>query len=1021
MKKRIIYPALIYCMLVFFQTNAQLYLAPVYTVQSSQTPQNGEEAYFAIDGDNNTIYHSQWGYNGIPDTLDFYFTSRVHSISRIVYTPRQSGYNGIWTNVNIFYSTQNDPDHFFEVQEGTISWEPDDQDKTIDLLDIINTPAIVRFVVNMGYNNYSSCAEMRFYSQDEISNYDEECFIASDELVPNEAIDRKVAIIAEGTTASSFQPSENIDRSFDNDLTTLYHSSYNSTTFPVILNYRFDGETIIDYLKYIPRSDGGSNGDFGNVVISYNTNDTGQGSDFIPILSYDFGELGKPTIVEFPISITPRNIKISVENGVGDFASCAEMEFYTKTSTDSSSPYTTIFADDIYSELHSYVDQSDIDTINSVFFRNLAQCLFDSTYNRQYRIQSYQIYPSLSTVRNTLKLSSYNAFENPTGIVFKENEKAVIFAKDIEDIPVYLRIRDFADEENPQDQYYQIRNGMNVIPVSNNGLGYISYYGDTPSPDITLHITTGKVNGYFNYETSTNQDWIDLLSGPHYPKVDVIGKFTHLVYDKSGLVFGSPFDGHALVSKYDTIVNLQRLQMGLYKFNKSPKNRQLAYSGYGGGWYAGGLGVHLDLDWGIESVTSPTKLGLWGIAHEFGHVNQIRPDIRWHGLIEVTTNIYSTWATYHLNEDKNKFTRLESDVVRPSQDLPAIAGGRINGFITNTSINNEALQGSEDYDVFKILVPFWQLQLYYSLAGASRGAPALTFEAPPEDYTGIDYANWFGIVAETSRNTDSGEMTTGQLLLNFVKNTCDAVQEDLTDFFIKTGFLRPIDKSINDYGVQQVVVTQNEIDETIAYIRAKEYDEPISPVINYISAHSVEIFKDKRPLIGQNGEGLTLHENTITIQHDVWQNAIAYEVYDEEEELILVAISGTGDITNQTTTIHYPIENHTVYAVGFDGSKILVYPRLTSVENNKFNSYKAISPNPVGSNDKLRIGIDNKNESYSVMIFTMDGKVIFRQKDLLQNIENSINDMLPNIMPGAYILNLYNNSEDRFYGKFIKK
>jgi hypothetical protein len=60
----------------------------------------------------------------------------------------------------------------------------------------------------------------------------------------------------------------------------------------------------------------------------------------------------------------------------------------------------------------------------------------------------------------------------------------------------------------------------------------------------------------------------------------------------------------------------------------------------------------------------------------------------------------------------------------------------------------------------------------------------LTYEENPPS-VGVDYAHWYGYVAEKARTLTRPDMSNGELLLNFVKYTCEAVQEDLTDFFIK--------------------------------------------------------------------------------------------------------------------------------------------------------------------------------------------------------------------------------------------
>ena len=71
--------------------------------------------------------------------------------------------------------------------------------------------------------------------------------------------------------------------------------------------------------------------------------------------------------------------------------------------------------------------------------------------------------------------------------------------------------------------------------------------------------------------------------------------------EKVALRGGSPFDAQKLIGKYDTIIQHERMLMGLFKYNKSPKNRQLAYGSHGGGYYAGGLGLLGDRA-GVEAM-----------------------------------------------------------------------------------------------------------------------------------------------------------------------------------------------------------------------------------------------------------------------------------------------------------------------------------------------------------------------------------------------------------------------------------
>lgn len=1014
----------IFFLVLYYHADAQMNKVPVYTITSYQEPQPGEEPIFAIDDDESTIYHSRGGEVGIPDTLDVYFTNRVQSISHLLYKPRQSGLNGIWTRVHVFYQTKDSDGEFLPLSGNPFVWAADNEDKIIELETDILHPTIIRFAVDAGFGDFSSCAGLHFYSNEEILPADViDCEAPTESLISSADQDIKAQILLEGSFASSFQPGENIERSFDGDLNTLYHSSYNNTTFPVVLNYRLDGTTEVDYMMYTPRSFG-SNGNFGSVEIRYNTSETGDGSEFVHLTDFDFGQSGLPTRVDFPQSITPLNIQVLVKDGSGNFASCAQMEFFSRMGDSNNDlPYSEIFADELYGVLETGITQADVDTIGNDFYRTLAQCLLDETYSHRYRVQSYEVYPRLSTIRDELKVASYNAFENPTGIAFSEGSRVALFARNIPTgVSIYLRVRDFANEEDPVDRAYQINNGLNVIEMQNSGLGYISYYEDDPNlENIEINIVSGKVNGYFDLDRSDEIEWTSLLSGENYSKLDVVGKYTHLIYDKGALKFGSPFNGAELISTYDTIAAHERLLMGLYKYDRNVKNRLLSISGFSGGWYAGGLGIHLDLSWGVNSVTNPRALGLWGIAHEFGHVNQIRPGIRWHGTIEVTTNIYSTWVTYHMNSTGHKYTRLESDVERPLPSLAPEAGGRINGMINATVVRGEALKGADDYDVFKVLVPFWQLQLYYQLAGAARNAPILTLEDRDDEYDGVDYANYFGTVAEMVRNADLTGMSDGELQLNYVKMTCDAVQEDLTDFFIQTGFLRPINKVIDDYGERSFVITQSQVDEVIDYIQSKGYDKPVSPVIHYMSAHSLEAFKNQLGLEGENGKGGTLQGSYLTVDHSIWRNVVAFETMDSEANLIHVSIAGTDDPSNQSSKVYYPDEADEVYAVGFDGQRMLVYPELTTQTTDFSRTIHPLTifPNPVHADSNFRFQIDGEEGIFGLRVYSADGSIVHTASGSLDSLSQEVQGNLKQLNPGVYVISIKNSSGREWQGKLV--
>ena len=72
---------------------------------------------------------------------------------------------------------------------------------------------------------------------------------------------------------------------------------------------------------------------------------------------------------------------------------------------------------------------------------------------------------------------------------------------------------------------------------------------------------------------------------------------------------------------------------------------------------------------------------------------------------------------------------------------------------------------------------------------------------------------------------DTSVDTQGILQLDFVRQVCNGAKIDFLDFFEKWGFLRPVDKTFNDYGNKNFTVTQKQIDDLKAEIRAKGYNK----------------------------------------------------------------------------------------------------------------------------------------------------------------------------------------------------
>ncbi|MDR2981691.1 MAG: M60 family metallopeptidase, partial [Puniceicoccales bacterium] len=351
--------------------------------------------------------------------------------------------------------------------------------------------------------------------------------------------------------------------------------------------------------------------------------------------------------------------------------------------------------------------------------------------------------------------------------------------------------------------------------------------------------------------------------------------------------------------------------MGLVKYNRVPKNRMLGRVIWKGFMHADGMGAAFHFNT-MKELADPDKLpkSSWGVAHEFGHVNQTRPGMKWVSTTEVTNNLFSIRTQYQLHP---AYINLE-DEMHNDGDGNRVRGGRFNAYLNYAIVHGEqwlCQRGPDkmkEYesggDHFVKLCPLWQLQLYFMVA--KEGNP-----------------DFLPDIFEIVRNTDEKGKSNGDLQLAFMRNVCDVTKQDMTDFFVKIGMLKPIDKDMDDYTRGQLTITQKDCDDLIAY--AKKYRKPDSPVVYYISRRSVDAYKNKLPVSGSYGQGIEEKGSTRIISHEVWKNVTVFEAYkgDKLERITLVGTNYPED--NSATLVQYPEGCTRIEAVAWDGTRTLVY------------------------------------------------------------------------------------------------
>ena len=576
--------------------------------------------------------------------------------------------------------------------------------------------------------------------------------------------------------------------------------------------------------------------------------------------------------------------------------------------------YADVFQDENLSTLQAEVNEDLIKEIKESSIREYALRLFKNPDLSKARLQSYASYLHPKLLARKLKTTSYSQFENPTGIYFKQGEEIALWVNSPSNQALNLKVANWDDQDFTLDEY-PLKHGLNTFTAKNKGNSYIEYFVEDEGnhPSVHVHVFSGEENGVFDIKIHSNEDWQKLLANAKSPVIDILGEYTHLAYSVNSLKKYSPDNGVELIALYDSIINIQYQIMGLNSANEVPRNRMFGRVIWKGFMYADGIGAAFH-DNTMENVAHVENLrkNPWGVAHEFGHVNQVRPNMKWVGTTEVTNNIFSVWTQYFFNPESPK---LEREKLQDYDEQKV--GGRITSFMESAFIHRQPwlTQAGPDRwdrerprdwggDHFVKLVPLWQLQLYFVVAGESNK---------------WETSNFYGeIFQKAIKAAPTPGKDDSYYQLEFIKNACDVAKLDLTDFFEQAGLLLPIDLWVDDYTCAQMTITEEQIAAVKNY--ASKYKKPSTSVLKYITANSVDIFKNQNKLKGKTGKGFSMEDGKVIIDNDKWQGAVAFETY-QGDKLIKIAFRGAGSPDNSQTIVHTPEGSTTVKAVSWNGKR----------------------------------------------------------------------------------------------------
>lgn len=475
--------------------------------------------------------------------------------------------------------------------------------------------------------------------------------------------DQKIKVAS--AKASAFQPGENIERTYDGDMATLWHSPYQNGTFPFTLTYNFEDVDQIDYLRYYPRTSGGTNGNFNEVEILVKCEGD---AEFRSVYTGKWGGKSIMREVAFDEPLKkPVSIQFVIKSGAGNFASCAEMEFYKKKGDD---PNTAVFASDLWDSLKEDVTQDDINALTNPFCKYVAQQLYDNKDEfTKDRVQEYTCRLSPETQSDLLKAPGkyYDHLQGVTGININKGIHGIAVSglpagetltlKVVAWFPKELDSEGVGD--GPKEFVYSLHNGINSIEYTSDydGLAYVAYYSDEypvdhqKYPNIKVHFINGIVNGYLSSD-KTNEELDVILQNAKNRCIDLVGSKVHSIWQTSGMLnYCKASDGTSkgyvqFMNLLDSLVDWEHHLLGLKKYNRVPDNRTMAYVNYTYYMFQGFYGVSFMYNQEERVLNCKTLMyndgdAIWGLSHEWGHQHQMQPYFCWAGLGESSNNMNS--------------------------------------------------------------------------------------------------------------------------------------------------------------------------------------------------------------------------------------------------------------------------------------------------------------------------------------------------------------------------------------------
>ncbi len=615
----------------------------------------------------------------------------------------------------------------------------------------------------------------------------------------------------------------------------------------------------------------------------------------------------------------------------------------------------------------------------------------DNTYARDFRVATYKPYSDANKWNSRMNVNFCSYMGNPTGIYASNNELIHIFVGN--DIPegttLYITPLSGWGIIGSNTTGTQLKKGYNVVAASNDNITYFINYvattleNGTPTkklseyPALDIHIEGGKCIGYYE-KASAKSSEDDAKYQYLLRQTDANNWF---VVKGEMTIFYFPAVTYKNINDWKTSIwnsinwfdKVKYWEMGILGVVDDVANGlcenglEYSRSGYPTNITGG--------DSFFPSYCNNPSMAIQGADDTNPHASDKHTSYPGTWGVESSFNAdcadFDTWCTGHEHGHSIQYAYNLESCTESSVNLGSLVINYLTGYRMSrggTFDNNYAYSTQNmvfgHRDIGMTMRMYYNLYLYYHTAARKKDFYPTFVKLLRDDPMDWTANKWIDGVNH-HRATKSW--------IKLYKHACEAAKEDLTEYFRLWGFFVPCDEVFfGDYANYYVSLSQKEIDDAIAEVKAKNYPENLQIMF----MEDRQLLRPRKDIWASTATG---EQKNQPDNNGAWKSAQTLQ--DEYGNVgdVLTFLDGSGN----TSEYKYILSGNKVSLSGNGGVGFIVYDNDGNIAYMS-NRYEFEIPAALAS-DGFTIRAINADGSSSEVTNNADNASDAEKREILQN------------------------------------